>query len=390
MSQKKIKLLRIISSLDPKFGGPVKGIIESSKQLVNSGFNIDILSFDKKIIKKKNLKNIKFFNINSSIGEKYKFSIKFFFWLLKNKKKYDFFIIHGLWSFPTLVARLLLKKKYFVFTHGQLDPFFKKNIFKRIKKQIYWLLVEKKNLIYSKSILLTSKGEMLSLKNTYVETNNINKKIIRYGVFKPKINKKYALKLFFNKFAYLKNKKFYLFLGRFHEKKGCEILIESIYKIKNKINFYVLLAGPYTGSEYEKEIKAKVVELNLEKKIFFSNALYNNIKWGSILACKGMVLSSHGENFGISLAESLSLGKPVITTRKVNIANDIKNYNAGLISNNDSNSFKKKLIQFDNFKKKKLSIMSNNSQKCFNDKFDLSNNKNSLGELLVKTLSKNE
>ena len=87
-----------------------------------------------------------------------------------------------------------------------------------------------------------------------------------------------------------------------------------------------------------------------QKRIFFSNALYNDLKWGSILASKGMILPSHGENFGVSLAESLSLGKPVITTNKVNIANDIIKYKAGLISNNNTSSFSKKLFEFDNLR----------------------------------------
>ena len=32
----------------------------------------------------------------------------------------------------------------------------------------------------------------------------------------------------------VKYNNFYLFLGRFHEKKGCDIVIESVNKLKNK------------------------------------------------------------------------------------------------------------------------------------------------------------
>ena len=124
MSKKKIKILRIISSLDPKFGGPARGIIETSKQLIDSGLETEILTLDKK---KFNYSKIKIHNISSYILDKYKFSLKLIKWLNKNKNKYDLFIIHGLWQFQTLVARILLKKKYVVFAHGQLDPFFKLN-----------------------------------------------------------------------------------------------------------------------------------------------------------------------------------------------------------------------------------------------------------------------
>ena len=44
----KHKILRIISSLDPKYGGPQAGILSSSNQLIKEGFKVDILTLDKK------------------------------------------------------------------------------------------------------------------------------------------------------------------------------------------------------------------------------------------------------------------------------------------------------------------------------------------------------
>ena len=165
MSKKKIKILRIISSLDPKFGGPARGIIETSKQLIDSGLETEILTLDKK---KFNYSKIKIHNISSYIFDKYKFSLELIKWLNKNKNKYDLFIIHGLWQFQTLVARILLKKKYVVFAHGQLDPFFKLNFIKRIKKQLYWIIIEKRNLLNSRSLLITSIGEKNSLNISFM------------------------------------------------------------------------------------------------------------------------------------------------------------------------------------------------------------------------------
>tara|TARA_B100001094_G_C17855093_1_gene634584 strand:- start:22 stop:186 length:165 start_codon:yes stop_codon:yes gene_type:complete len=50
--KKKIRILRIISSLNPKYGGPSKTIIDSSLNLIREGFDVDILTHDSK---KKNL-----------------------------------------------------------------------------------------------------------------------------------------------------------------------------------------------------------------------------------------------------------------------------------------------------------------------------------------------
>ena len=265
----KFKILRIIASIDPKFGGPSKSIIDSSLILVKQGFEIDILTSDlkKNVFFKSN--KIKIINKGPHILGSYYFNLRQFLWLRKNRDEYDAFIVHGLWQFSTLMARILLKKKYFVFIHGQLDPFFSENFFKKIKKKVYWFFLERKNLSYSKSILLTSQGEKQSLKKTFVNTAGIKKKIVRYGIIKPKINKKKILKKFFTKFPMFKNREFYLFLGRFHKKKGCEIIIESVKKIENNFKSIILFAGPMSGNAYEIKIKNLIQKNKLQKKLYY-------------------------------------------------------------------------------------------------------------------------
>ena len=133
----KIKILRIINSLDPKYGGPSIATIDSTKILNQNNFDVDIVTSDKKNSNFYKGRDIKIINLGPSIG-KYSFNLKLFFWLLKNKHNYEKYIIHGLWQFNSLLARLILKKDYFVFTHGQLDPFFSSQKFKLIKKKLYW------------------------------------------------------------------------------------------------------------------------------------------------------------------------------------------------------------------------------------------------------------
>ena len=146
----KLKILRIITSIDPKFGGPAKTIIDGSLVLYNKGINVDVLTCDKEGSNFFKSKKIKIINKGPRFGT-YGFSIRLFLWLFNNRDQYDAFIIHGIWQFITLAARILLKNKYYVFIHGQLDPFFSEDFLKLIKKKIYWFLVEKKNLQHSKS-----------------------------------------------------------------------------------------------------------------------------------------------------------------------------------------------------------------------------------------------
>ena len=127
--KKKIKILRIITSLNPKFGGPPVAIIDSSKALQKNGFEVDIITSDEPNSKYVSEKNLKIMNLGPSFGN-YNFNLKLLFWLHKNHYKYDKFIIHGIWQFNTLLSRIILKQGYFVFLHGQLDNFFDR-IFKK-------------------------------------------------------------------------------------------------------------------------------------------------------------------------------------------------------------------------------------------------------------------
>ena len=144
--KRKIKILRIIHSLNPKWGGPANAIIDHSRYLINLGMKVDILVNDD--VKKKYSKTLglKIFDMGKGQLGQYGFNIKLFLWLYRNREKYDFFIVHGLWSFYSLVARILVPNKFFILTHGQLDPYFGLNFLKSLKKKIYWSLIEKKNL----------------------------------------------------------------------------------------------------------------------------------------------------------------------------------------------------------------------------------------------------
>ena len=178
-------------------------------------------------------------------------------------------------------------------------------------------------------------------------------------------------------------KVFLLYLGRFHDKKGCDILIESLKKLsKQNIKFNVLLAGPH--NEYKDKLKYLSKKYKLDKNLFWSDSIFGDLKWGAILASKGMVLPSHGENFGVSLVESLSFNKPVITTNKVNIHKDILKYKAGFISRDNVSNFSKALQKFNSLTKKQTLKMSKNAYRCFNENFNLSKKDKSFYNLLNK------
>ena len=151
---------------------------------------------------------------------------------------------------------------------------------------------------------------------------------------------------------------------------------------KNKNKCKILLVGP--NNDYKNKLKHLSQKYKLNSNMFWSDGAINgNIKYGAILASAGMVLFSRGENFGVSVVESLSLGKPVLITNKINIYRKILNYKAGFVCRDKVWDVANTLEKFINLDKSILKKMSKKSNKCFNDNFNLnSNNQNKLVDLL--------
>ena len=376
-------------TLNPNWGGPVKAIIDSTIHLSKQGFKVDIVTCDPTNSNFHNLSQSKIINMGPGLFGNFLFTPRLFFWLFKNRKKYDYFIVHAIWDFKNILARFLLNKKYSLFIHGSLHPSeAKRGYIKTLKKKIYWWLIERKNLLNSRSILLTSNMEINQLNKTFVNTSKIKKTVIGYGILKKKFNKIQALKKFNKKFPYLKKKDFYLYIGRIHKQKGCEIIVESVNHIKKIFKKKILIMGPFSGSQYELYLRNLVKKYNLENQIFFANAEFGDIKWGALHGSKAMISATHGENFGISLVESLSLGKPVLTTFKVNIYKEILKYKAGLISKDKTKDISKILLKFDSFNKKIKRDFSKNALLCFKENFDLTLKKNSLATYIKNEVKK--
>lgn len=379
------KVLSIIDSLNPKDGGPSHSLFDIALSNKQNNIQHDILYIGKKQ-KINDLSGIKIIALNDSIF-KYGISLRLIFWLYQNKNNYNLFIIHGLWQFITLLSRIIIPNKYLVFTHGMLDPYFKSEKFKSFKKKIYWNIFEKKNLQKAKFVLLNSIKEKKQINNTFVKTNGIKFKLINYGIYPKDINFKKSKLKFYSKFKFLKNYKLIVYIGRIYPKKGLDILIDAFEKIDNKR--YILLIAGDINNKYAKALIQKVKNKNNSKKIIFANFLKGEIKWGAISNAASTILPSHGENFGVSIAESLLAGTPVICSIKVGTSKQIKKSNAGIIVKNNKLSLYQGIMKFINLSQKQKEKLSKNSITCFNKNFNIKINHN-FSDFLKKIINSNK
>jgi glycosyltransferase involved in cell wall biosynthesis len=274
-------------------------------------------------------------------------------WLRANRHRFDAALIHGLWQYPGLAARLALKGHipYAVFPHGMLDPWFKRDHLKHLKKQLYWLLAENWILRSAHRVLFTTQRERDLAAKTFWPSR-WTAAVTPLGTEPPPPDFPFrsaaeepaslpgtatsasttdALAVFYQRCPGLKDKRFLLFVGRIDAKKGPDLLLRAFVDVcKHQYDLSLLMAGP-SDLEYRRQLEIETFSFSTEGRIHWPGLLTGPAKWGALAACDAFILPSHQENFGIAVVEALASGKPVLISDQVNIAPEILADNCGLV-----------------------------------------------------------
>jgi glycosyltransferase involved in cell wall biosynthesis len=115
-----------------------------------------------------------------------------------------------------------------------------------------------------------------------------------------------------------------LFLGRLHEKKGCDLLIRAAAELRRRaIPFVLVMAGP-DNSGYRAHLQTLVRELALQDSVVFPGFVEGDQRISLLQSADVLALPTHQENFGFVLTEAMACGTPVVTTQGVDIWQEIQ------------------------------------------------------------------
>lgn len=132
-----------------------------------------------------------------------------------------------------------------------------------------------------------------------------------------------------------------IFLSRIEEKKGLEILFESLTDLP--FSWHLTIAG--TGEEgYVNRLKAKAKSLTLEKMISWIGQVKNEDKFKLMANHHLLVLTSYNENFANVIIESLSVGTPVMLSNQVGLASYVQENNVGWVTDLSVENIKKHIF----------------------------------------------
>lgn len=228
---------------------------------------------------------------------------------------------------------------------------------KKIKKKVGNFLFFKRFARNAAAIQYLTKAECISSGNQW------NKKSI---IIPNGINKQSETKVKYNE-----NQLRGVFIGRLDiYQKGLDLLIKACEEIRGeliKANLSIDIYGPDEHGSL-KTINDLISKNRLDNVITVNNPVFGSEKEKVILESDFFVLTSRFEGHPMGLIEALSFGMPSIVTQGTNMAEEIKQENAGWAAENNVKSISKAIKQLIR-EKDSLSYKGNNAIKISN-KYD--------------------
>lgn len=320
-----MKILQVIPAFYPArgYGGGPLVAYEISKKIVVKGHEVVVYTtdadnettrFKEKTRYFDRIKVNYFKNINYFIAFHHKVFISpSMIWMAKKElKNYDVIHMHDTRTFQNVIIHYFAKKykiPYVLQPHGTLssqvntkksfkvlfDILFGNQVFKDASKII--ALNDSEGLKCKEMGLVDEQIAIIPNGINLRDYNNLPEK----GQFKRKLNLD-------------DNVQIVLYLGRIHESKGIELLINSFSKLSKKLNNTLLvIVGPDDG--YLSLLMDLVNSLNITDKVLFTGPVSEIDKFAAYTDSDVFVTPSF-YGFPLTFLEAMACGTPIVTTNK--------------------------------------------------------------------------
>jgi len=338
-----------------QFGGIMFLCVNISKKLSSIGHNLTIYTtnldfanntntFNKKLPKNEKVEN--FIIKRTNVW----FSIFLFFvnpGMYKQMMKDEFDIIHavGIRSFQAFIAAVISKRKKIplvisdqggLTTHPDLkESSFGKKVLIRLQQPLIKLIVNQ-----SSSVIVPNEYEKKIFLN-FCDESKIS--IVKNGIDVDEMRSWDSN--FVKKFT--NNEEFILFLGRFHEVKGIDTLLEAVNLIKKKLaleKIKILIMGVDFG--YEERMEKIIRKFDLFDNICIIKKPTRKDVISAYNTCKFLVLPSKWELSPLTPLEGFACKKTLISTTAHGIPYTIShNENCILVPPSDPLNLSKAILE---------------------------------------------
>lgn len=364
------RMLHTIRSLRPETGGLVEAVRMLAPALQALGHETTIVSLDPADAGRSELSPLVLGRSSHGYGR----SPEYGRWLREHHGEFDAVVVHGLWQQQGFGAWQALRgtgTPYFVFCHGMLDPWFRRAYpLKHVKKWFYWPWAEYRVLRDAAGVCYTAEGERRAARESF-GLYRARELITPLGIAEPGGDAEAQRAAFFEKYPALRGRRFLLFLGRVHPKKGVGYLLEAYAAIHGAAadGPVLAIAGPSADEAYLQSLRDLAQRLGIAERVHWLGLVTGDVKWGALRAGEAFVLISHQENFGMAVVEALACGTPVLISRAINIWHEIVADGAGVAVSDDAAGAVEALRRWQALTDAQRAAMARAAEGCFQRRF---------------------
>ena len=379
-----MKVLHVIPSLSPQDGGPSFAMPLIARGLDISGVQVDVATTEGSRERRTNQNgvNVLYFRRQS---EFYKVSLPLSRWLSEHIRDYDLVHIHGLFSYSSYTAATLAAKKgvpYIIRPLGVLNRWGMQNRRKWLKR-FSFSFIELRIIRNAAAIHYTSQQEKLQAEEAGVRNESV---VIPLGVDLSGFRELPGPEPFYEKFPHARYRDIILFLSRLDPKKGLDLLLCAFADVHRHNASKLLVIAGDGDDQFVNGLRRLSEELGTANSILWTGFLAGDDKLTAMATASLFVLPSYSENFGIALVEAMAAGLPCVMSDQVGIADDAKEYDAGLVVPCETEalaSAMKRLIDDPELR----GCLSINARRLVDDRFSLETMTDSLMRLYGQVLS---
>ena len=297
------------------------------------------------------------------------------FKIRKDIKDYDIVHIHEHRQTLAIIASYFARKNnipYIVQAHGSVLPFFQKEGLKNLFDKVFGFKI----LHNASCVFALTEVEKEQYLKMGVDEDKIE--IVPLGINLEEYENLPAYGKFRSKFNIGENDKLILFVGRIHEIKGLDLLLDAFNDLivqsneKNSLenkdcsSIKLAIVGPDDG--YLVKLEEKVKEYSLEENVIITGPLYKEEKQEALVDCDLFVIPSKYESFTTSGLEAMACSKPLVLTKNNHI-HDWVDGNVGIACEDNKDSLREAIgkVLFD----EELSqIFAENGNKLIKEKYN--------------------
>lgn len=368
-----LRILHVVSTLNPSQGGVPEATRQLAAALGSMTSCSEIVTCDTPSAAWLSTIESTVTAVGPSYG-RYAYAPSLRKWLHDNARSYDVLIIHGIWQYSSWAAAQVACSEgvpYFVYSHGQLDAWFRRQYpIKHIKKCAYWRLIAGNMLREARGVVFTTENERLLSRNAF-RPYNVNELVGAMGIPASQCDAARQKAAFFERVPNVRGRRFALFMSRIHEVKGLDLLIDAFSSvIAGGSDMELVIAGP-DESALTRRLQLRAERIGIAHRITWTGMLHGDARWGAYEAADVFCLPSHSENFGLVVVEALSRGLPVLISDKVNIWREITADGAGFVQPDSTEGVIALLSSWINLSANERDLMRSRARACFCKRFEI-------------------